>query len=91
MTDNASLADKLGALDARFRNKTPPLKEWAQAVDDLLAFLCVNAPAIITALRADQRCAESEAENARLREVVRLYVDPYGVRPEHEAIVDDAT
>ena len=44
----------------------------------------------LTALRAEQSCAEKDAEIAALREVVRLYVDLSDVRPEHEVIVIDA-
>jgi len=45
----------------------------AKAGDDgatfaLLHTIYTSTPAIIAALRADQRCAELEAENARLRE-----------------------
>ena len=41
----------------------------------------------LTALRAEQSCAEKDATIARLTEVIRLYVDPFQVRPEHDELV----
>lgn len=35
----------------------------------------------------DEDIAAVRSETARLREIVRLYVDPSDVRPEHEATV----
>lgn len=37
--------------------------------------------------RAEQSCAEKDATIARLTEVIRLYVDPFQVRPEHDELV----
>ena len=47
-----------------------PLADWWAYDADLVVALWNNLPTILTALRADQRCAELEAENARLREAL---------------------
>ena len=61
-----------------------PLADWRAYDADLVVALWNCLPSVIIALRAaDQRCAELEAENARLREAIANQANSFNIVGSH--------